>query len=85
MIEKLRKANPQIQIYSVSDKEFNRFGIVYDDFNSSSLVEASLKGVEVPKDGARYLTSLESLDTHPDAAILRNQLAGQTDAQIGIC
>ena len=84
MLEKLRKINPHINIYSVKDKEFDRFGTVYD-FNSSGLVKAALKGVKVPKKGSGYLAVLDSLDKHPDAVKLRGQLAGQTDAQIGVC
>ena len=85
MLEKLQKANPKIKIYSVKDKEFSKFGTICNSFDSSRLIEAALKGVEVPEKGAGYLTALESLDTHPDAAKLRSQLAGQTDLQIGIC
>ena len=85
MLEKLRKANPHIPIYSVKDKEFDPFGMVINDFDSSGLIEAAIKGVVVPVEGVKYLTALESLDTHKDAAKLRNQLAGQTDLQIGIC
>ena len=84
MLEKLQKANPHIKIYSVKDKEFDRFGTVLD-FDSRELVKAALKGVKVPKKGCNYLTALDSLDKHPEAAKLRRELAGQTDAQIGIC
>ena len=85
MLEKLQKANPQIPIYSVRDKEFKRFGVVCEGFDSSGLVEAALKGVEVPKTGSGYLPVLDCLDKHPDAAKVRSLLAGQTDAQLGIC
>ncbi|MCL2318856.1 MAG: DUF4867 family protein [Treponema sp.] len=85
MLEKLQKANPHIQIHSVRDKEFARYGMVLEGFDVSGLVEAALKGVEVPKKGCGYLAALEVLDKHPDAKKLRSQLAGQTDAQIGIC
>ena len=85
MLEKLQKANPQIKIYSVKDKEFNQFGAVCKNFDSSRLREAALKGVKVPEKGSGYLPALESLDTHPDAAKVRRELAGQTDVQIGIC
>ena len=84
MLEKLQKANPQIKIYSVKDKEFDRFGTVCE-FDSTGLVKAALKGVKVPKSGTGYLAVLDSLDKHPDAAKVRSLLAGQTDAQIGIC
>jgi hypothetical protein len=84
MLEKLQKANPHIKIFSVKDKEFARFGIVCE-FDSKGLVEAALKGVEVPKKGCNYLAALDCLDKHPDAAKIRDQLAGQTDVQIGIC
>ena len=85
MLEKLQKANPHIKIYSVRDKEFDLFGMVCDGFDSSGLVEAALKGVKTPEKGCNYLEALDSLDKHPDAAKLRNLLAGQTDLQIGIC
>ena len=85
MLEKLQKANSHIKIYSVKDKEFCPFGTIYDDFDSSALVEAALKGVKMPENGTNYLEVLDCLDTHPDAVKVRNRLAGQTNAQIGIC
>ena len=85
MLEKLQKANPHIKIYSVRDGEFNSFGSVCDGFDSSALVKAALEGVKMPENGTNYVEALECLDTHPDAAKVRNLFAGQTDAQFGIC
>ena len=85
MLEKLQKANPHIKIYSVRDREFDFYGTVCNGFDSSALAEAALKGVEAPDKGTNYLAALDCLDMHPDAAKVRKLLAGQTDAQIGIC
>jgi len=84
MLEKLQKANPQIKIYSVKDKEFGKYGAVCEGFDPSGLIETALK-IEVPKKGCNYLAALESIDKHPDAKKLRSSLAGQTDVQIGLC
>lgn len=84
-LEKIRIANPRIEIQDIHSELFRPFGKVIDTFNPAALIDLSKKIVPMPEQGSKYYPAIEELDTHPDADLLRSLIFGQLDAQIGIC
>lgn len=83
MIDKLRKLNPDIEIYSIHDNEFKRYGRVLD-FDTSEIVNCGEK-IAIPKNGVRYEMSIPEFEELNCAEKLRNIIFGKCPAQIGLC
>lgn len=85
LLNDVRLANPDIEIYDIHSDLFRQFGRVINNFDGSSLIEASIRAVQMPESGSIYIPSVNELEIHPDAEVLRNQIYGQLDVQYGIC
>lgn len=79
----LREKNPSLKFYSVNDKEFARYGCVLKQ-DYSSLAEAALK-LEMPKEGSKYEPSVESFEALPIREMIKEELFGELEIQMGNC
>lgn len=84
MLENLKRLNPDIQFYSVSDEEFSSFGRVIKDFDASEIIAAAKK-IANPAEGSSYLPSEPSFEALSCAEDLKNRFYGELPAQIGYC
>ena len=82
MIEKLRKLNPELEIYSVQDAEFKKYGKLLN-INADEIVDACL-GLKFPEDGSEYIPGVEKLETLKSSDLLRTITLGGCPVQIGI-
>ncbi len=82
MIEKLRKHNPELQIYSVRDDEFKKYGKLLD-VDTEEIINTCLT-LEFPKDKSEYIPSVDTLEKLTVSDTLRNLMFGGCPAQIGI-
>lgn len=82
MIKKLRQFNPELQIYSVRDTKFKKYGNLLN-INTEEIVDACL-GLEFPKDKSEYIPSVDKLETLKLSNALRILTFGGCPAQIGI-
>lgn len=83
MLEKLRKLNPDIEIYSIHDEAFKPYGRVFD-FDTEEIVSAGEK-IKMPDSGVNYVMSEESLEKLECSEDIRNIIFGKCPAQIGLC
>ena len=83
MINKLRKLNPELRIYSVHDEEFKKYGRVYD-VDTSEIVE-TCENISLPETGSSYQLSVDELENLESSAMLREVAFGGCEAQIGLC
>ncbi len=83
MLEKLKKLNPDIKIFSIKDEEFKKYGRILD-FDSKEIVEAC-ENLNFPENGSAYEPSVKSLEELSSSEKLREMAFGGCDAQIGIC
>ena len=60
MIEKLRKLNPELQIYSIRDEQFRKYGNVLN-MNTQEIVDACHK-LTFPEAGSEYIASVDNLE-----------------------
>lgn len=82
MINKLRKLNSEIKIYSIYDKEFAKYGKVID-FDTTEIVTEAKK-IYLPTEGSLYEPSIESLEKLSCSQNLCMMLTGGLGAQIGM-
>ena len=83
MLDKLRKLNPELRIYSVKDKEFNAYGRVID-FDTEEITKACAK-LKFPESASEYRASVYELENLKCSKKLRQTIFGGCNAQIGIC
>lgn len=84
MIEELKRLNPDIHIYSVFDDEFRNYGRIVENIDTKELIRAA-KQIEFPKNGVRYLPSVESLEKVEAADVICNEVFGTLPTEIGYC
>ena len=83
MLKKLKELNPEIEIYSVKDVEFKKYGTVLN-IDTSEIVSAC-EGLTFPKSGSEYIASVEALESLNTSADLKELEFGGCPTQIGIC
>ena len=72
-----------MEIISVADKRFKKYGKVIKNIDFSSLVE-EMKKTEVPE-GVVYEPSVEQLESLEAAQEIKNKFFGELPIQIGYC
>ena len=82
-LEDLRKKNPGLRFYSVNDPEFARYGCVLKQ-DYSSIADAARK-LEFPAEGSKYMPSVESFEALPIRAMIKEELFGELEVQLGNC
>lgn len=84
MLERLKKANHDFDIFSVEDEEFKTFGRVIKGIDVSELTEESKK-IEIPKEGVSYTPSQDLFEKLDAANFIKNELFGGMLSQTGYC
>jgi hypothetical protein len=83
MLEKLKKLNPDIPLYSIHDKEFSEYGKVID-FDAKEITDICNQ-TQMPENGSIYQAVDKRLEAASGADFLKKTLMGGLSAQIGIC
>lgn len=84
MLENLKKLNPEIEFYDVSDKEFASFGRIINNLDVAEIIDAAKK-IPNPESGSSYVPSLEDFESLKIAAEIKNEYFGTLPTQIGYC
>ena len=84
MLEKLRKSNPQIDIFDVSDPEFASFGRIIKTLDATEIIETAKKTPN-PESGSSYLPSVPDFEFLKIASEIENEFFGSLPTQIGYC
>ena len=84
MLEKLRKKNPHLPLFSVLDPAFAPYGRVLPVLDPASL-KAALAQTKIPEAGNRYVASDPVLETTPDVRYLVDTVYGGMAVQAGCC
>ena len=82
MLEILKVKNPEIEIYSIRDDEFRKYGNVLN-IDTDEIVAACEK-LPRPSAGSEYMASVDSLENLEMSENLREIMFGGCPAQIGI-
>ena len=84
MLNILKEKNPTLKLYSVNDKEFEKYGKVLTNFNTDEIVKECEK-IEMPSEGSIYQLGLENLENLEISKKIKQELFGELDTQIGVC
>ncbi len=82
MIEKLRKLNPELEIYSVRDEKFKKYGKLLV-VNTDEIVKACFE-LKFPEGKSEYIASVDTLENLDVSDKLKTEMFGGCPAQIGI-
>lgn len=82
MLERLKKFNSKIEIFSIKGEEFKKYGNVLE-IETDEIVKACKK-LTLPESGSEYIASVDSLETLNMSENLRQIMFGGCEAQIGI-
>lgn len=82
-LETLRAKNPALRFYSVNDKEFARYGCVLKQDYSS--IEEAARKLPMPEEGSKYEASVEAFEKLPIRAMIKEELFGELEVQLGNC
>lgn len=84
MLENLKKLNPDVDFYDVSDKEFASFGRIVKNLDATEIIETAKK-IPNPESGSSYLPSVEDFEKLDIAETIKNEYYGSLPTQIGYC
>lgn len=84
MLEKLKKLNPDVDFYDVSDKEFASFGRIIKSIDATEIIEIAKK-IPNPERGSSYLPFVEDFEFLKIASEIENEFYGSSPTQIGYC
>lgn len=83
-LEALQNANVSLDIKSVLDPSFSRYGRVVD-IDATEMIEMVKKTTEIPAEGTNYVPWLDSIDTMDKAKEFNQILCGELDEEWGLC
>ncbi len=83
MLERLKALNPDIEFYSVHDKEFLEYGCVIEGQDVSEMTAAALS-VAMPPEGTAYRPSVDVLEKTALAEYIRRDSFGDMPTQMGM-
>ena len=84
MLEKLKKLNPEIELFDVSDEEFKTFGRIIKNLDTTEIINAA-KQILNPEIGSSYVPSCEDFEKLHIANEITNECFGTLPSQIGYC
>ncbi|MBO5322056.1 MAG: DUF4867 family protein [Clostridia bacterium] len=84
MLENLKKLNPEIDFYDVTDKEFASFGRILKTFDTTEIIEVAKK-ISNPDSGSSYVPSCEDFEKLQIATDIKDECFGTLPTQIGYC
>lgn len=79
----LRKNNPNISIFPVTDERFKPYGRILGGRDEA--LSAALAGTEMPAEGNLYCASSDSLEAVPAIASICRRVFGEMEVQAGFC
>ncbi len=83
-IENIRKANPDLKIYTTADAEFCEYGRVICTIDTKEIIEKAEK-LERPDSGSVYVASNADFETLRIAKEITDLCYGTLDTQMGYC
>ena len=83
MLEKLKKLNPTLALYDVTDPAFAAYGRIVEMDTAEILRVAD--AMERPTEGATYLPSVDAFEALPIHKEIRERIFGTLPTQTGYC
>ena len=84
-LSELRELNTDIDIKSVTDKCFKKYGKILEDYDFSEVTKFMTNNTEVPVEGNIYVASVSEMEEITVAEPLERILFGDMPCEIGYC
>lgn len=84
MLENLKKLNPEIEFFDVTDKEFATFGRIVTSIDTTEIIETA-KQIQNPESGSAYVPSCEAFEKLRIAKEIGDLCYGTMPSQVGYC
>ena len=84
-IDYLNELNPNIEIKSIRDNEFNKYGQVIESNRFKKIEEYLRENTEIPKEGNVYQANLEYFEGSDLKKEIENKYYGELPIEIGYC
>lgn len=84
MIDRLNEVN-DVEVCSVRDPAFLSYGRMVTGYDFSSWIAYMEQQTVIPDDGNRYLPSVPELEDMAEAAMVKNEIYGGMEIQVGYC
>ncbi|MDF2615062.1 MAG: hypothetical protein K0S71_2848 [Clostridia bacterium] len=84
-MDKIKENNTHIEIYSVFDEEFLKYGKVIEGINFTSFVTYLEEKTHIPEQGNIYVASDREMEEMSLAKVVQETLYGGMDIEIGYC
>lgn len=84
MLEILKKLNPDVDFYDVSDKEFASFGRIVKNLDATEIIETAKK-IPNSESGSTYQPSVDDFEKLDITETIKNEYYGSLPTQIGYC
>ena len=84
MLERLKKLNPSLPLFSVDSPEFKEYGRVLSGIDVTGFIQTA-KTVPMPESGSAYRASLDAFEALPAAKDIETYAFGTLDTQMGYC
>jgi len=83
-LERLRRANPKVRIYSINDSEFQEYGKPLKGYDFKGLAEKAAL-IPMPSEGSKYELAVGELQSDASGVILKDEIFGESPVQVGYC
>lgn len=84
MLEKLKKLNPDIEIFDVTSEEFTTFGRIIKGMDVTEIITEAKK-IEMIGNDSNYKPSVEAFEKLNIAGEIKIKLFGESEIQVGYC
>ena len=84
MIEVLRKKNPTLPLYEVTDEAFSAYGRVLSGYDLAPALAAA-EALPYPEEGSAYLPSVPAFEALAITSRIRDEVFGTLPTQMGYC
>lgn len=84
LLKHIQNANPHIQVHSIFDDEFSRYGKIVDGYDFSPLL-ALMKNRDIPSEGNVYVGLDDEMTAYDASLGISENFYGHMPVQIGYC
>lgn len=86
ILKALQEKNPKLNIKSIKDPAFSRYGQLHKGINTDKLIENVLNYVVMPNKGSAYEASIPVLESDKELVTeLEQKVYGEMPIEIGLC
>lgn len=84
MVDRLKKLNSHIRFFDVFSDEFSEYGRILPNYDIRDIKDTARR-IDNPHATSAYIASVEDFEVLPIAKLIKDEIFGTLDTQIGYC